>query len=325
MRRRDIITVVGSTAVAWPVAAWAQQPALPTIGYLSPISPEAAAPFVAAFRKGLGETGHIEGRNLTIEYRWGADRLPELAADLIRRRVVLIATPGSTSSTLAAKGLTTTIPVVFSTSTDPVQAGFVTSLNRPGGNLTGIASMGVEIGGKQFGLLRELLPKAARFAVLVNPNFPAVTEPTIKAVQSAASATGRQLDVLTASTIGEIDGVFERLARANIEALVVSPGNLFATRRVQITILATRHRIPTIYPLREYVDVGGLMSYGADAADQHRQAGVYAGRILNGEKPAEMPVMRASKFEFVINLQTARTFGIEVPPTLLAIADGVVE
>jgi putative tryptophan/tyrosine transport system substrate-binding protein len=284
MRRRDFITFVGGATAAWPVDARAQQPAFPIIGYLSPSSPELAAPFVAAFRKGLGETGHVEGRNLTIEYRWGGNRLPELAADLIRRRVALIATPGSTSSTLAVKGLTTTIPIVFSTSTDPVQAGFVTSLNRPGGNLTGIASMGVEIGGKQFGLLRELLPKAAHIALLVNPNAPVVTEPIIKEVQSAALAAGRQLDVLTASTVREIDGAFERLVQAQIEALVVSPGNLFATRRVQITILATRHGIPAIYPLREYVDVGGLMSYGADAADQYRQAGIYAGRILNGEK-----------------------------------------
>jgi putative tryptophan/tyrosine transport system substrate-binding protein len=323
MRRREFIAGLG--AAAWPVVARAQQRAFPIIGYLSPSSPEEAAPFVAAFRKGLGETGHVEGQNLTIEYRWGANRLPELAADLIRRRVALIATPGSTFATLAAKGLTTTIPIIFSTSTDPVQAGFVTSLNRPGGNLTGIASMGVEIGGKQFGLLRELLPKAAHIAVLVNPNARVVTDPMIKEVQSAASAIGQQLDVLTAGTAREIDGAFERLVQAHIDALVVSPGNLFANRRVQITILATRHGIPTIYPLREYVDVGGLMSYGADAADQYRQAGIYAGRILNGEKPTEMPVMQASKFEFVINLQTARTFGIEVPPTLLAIADEVIE
>jgi putative tryptophan/tyrosine transport system substrate-binding protein len=328
MQRREFITLLGGVAAVWPRAAGAQQAAMPVVGYLGPGSPEQIAHLLAAFRNGLGEMGYVEGRNVAIEFRFAhfqLERLPDLAADLIRQRVAVIATPGSSASPLAAKALTTTIPIVFSTSTDPVQSGLVASLNRPGGNVTGIASMGIEIGGKQVGLLRELLPRATRFAALVNSDTPVVSEPMIKEMQAAASAAGRQIEILTASTNREIDAAFAKLVQMRAEALLVSPANLFTIRRVQITTLATRHAVPAIYPLREYVEAGGLMSYGTSAIDQYRQVGMYTGRILKGEKPFDLPVMQPTKFEFVINLQTARTLGITIPPTLLALAEEVIE
>ncbi len=326
MKRREFIALLGG-AVAWPLAARAQQPAMPVVGLLHAGSPEASANSVAAFRKGLSETGYVEGRNVPIEYRWAhndPDLARELAADLVRRRVAVIATPSNVGGALAAKALTATIPIVFSTVTDPVQAGLVASLNRPGGNVTGFASLGVEIGGKQLGILHELLPRATRVGVLVGPN-PVITEPLVKEAQSAASAVGWQIEILTAGTNREIDTAFASLMQQRADALLVGPSTLFIERRVQLTTLATRYAVPTIYYGREFAEVGGLMSYGLSTTDRDRQVGIYTGRVLKGEKPADMPVTRTTKFEFVINLQTARTIDIEVPPTLLALADEVIE
>ena len=324
IRRRSFITLLGGAA-AWPLVVRAQQPALPVIGYLNVGEPGERQ--VAAFRKGLSETGYVEGRNVAIEFRWArydGERLPELVADLIRRRVAVIATPASMPAAFAAKALTTTIPIVFSGARDPVQAGLVASLNRPGGNVTGVTSMNVDIGPKRLGLLRELVPRAARFAVLVNPTAP-ITDSEIADLQSAASAVGRQLDILTASTNHDIETAFANLAQKQIDALVISPNTLFGSRRAQIVTLATFHRVPVIYSDRAYTEIGGLMSYGGNLADTFRQTGIYTGRVLKGEKPADLPVMRATKFEFVINLQTARAFGLTVPPGLLAIADEAIE
>jgi putative ABC transport system substrate-binding protein len=326
IRRRDFITLLGGAA-GWPLAVRAQQATMPVIGYLSGASPEATAQLVAAFQKGLGETGYVEGRNLAIEYRWAHGDLlglPQLAADLVRHRVSVIVTPGSVTAATAAKAATTTIPIVFGSAIDPVQAGLVSSLNRPGGNVTGMDFMGVEIGGKQLALLHELLPKTERFAALSNPTG-LLAPSMIKEVQTAALAFGGQIEVLTASTNREIDTAFASLVKKRIEALMVNPSNLFLNRRVQITSLATRHAVPAIYPRREYAEAGGLMSYGTNIADQNRQIGIYTGRILKGEKPADLPVMQPTKFELVINLQAARIIGITVPPTLLALADEVIE
>jgi ABC-type uncharacterized transport system substrate-binding protein len=324
--RRNFITLLGGAA-AWPLAARAQQPALPVIGYLYAGAPEPTAHLMAAFRKGLSDAGYVEGQNVAIEYRFAQnefDRLPELAADIVRRRVAVITTPGSTPAALAAKAATMTIPIVFGIGADPVQAGLVASLNRPGGNVTGISSMNLELGAKRLGLIHELVPGAARFAVLVDPNSPA-TEPLIKDVQAAASAIGRQVEVLTASTNREIDTAFASLVPKRVDALVLTPGPLFNNRRVQLATLAVRHAMPTIYSSREFAEAGGLMSYGPSVMEEFRQVGIYTGRVLKGEKPADLPIIRATKFEFVINLQTARALGIAVPPTLLARADEVIE
>jgi putative ABC transport system substrate-binding protein len=325
MQRRSFLTLLVASAAAWPLAARAQQAPMPVIGYLSAGSPETSASRLAAFRKGLSETGFIEGRNVTVEYRWAHneyDRLPELASDLIRRKVTVIITPQGAGA-LAAKAATVTIPIVFGTSGDPVQGNLVASLNRPGGNMTGFASMGIEVTAKRVGLLHELLPAAARFALFVNPIQ--YTESVIAEAQSAASAIGRQIEVLQTSTARDIDAAFARIVQTRSEALLINPSALFSSRRVQIVTLATRHALPAIYPYREDALAGGLMSYGSSLADYDRQLGIYAGRIIKGEKPSDLPVMQPSKFEFVINLQTARTLGIEVPPTLLAIADEVIE
>jgi putative tryptophan/tyrosine transport system substrate-binding protein len=297
------------------------------IGHLYLGSPEGSANLLAAFRKGLNETGFVEGRNVTIEYRWGQNdvaRLPDLAADLVRRRVAVIATLGSLPGALAAKAATATIPIVFSTGADPVQAGLVASFNRPGGNVTGIVSMNVQLGAKRLGLLHELLPGAARFAVLVNPNSPNV-EVVRRDARAAAAAIGRQIEVLTASSNREIDTAFASLAQMRADALVVAPSPLFDNRRVQLITLAAHHRVPTMYSQRECPEAGGLMSYGSSITDEFRHVGVYTGRVLKGEKPADLPVMQPTTFEFVINLQTARTLGIEVSPSLLALADEVIE
>jgi putative ABC transport system substrate-binding protein len=326
VNRRSLITLLGGAA-AWPLAARAQQPAMPVIGYLHVASPEVLPDRLAAVRRGLSEVGFVEGRNIAIEYRWADnqnDRLSELAADLIRRHVNIIVAPGGTRAALAAKGLTTTIPIVFSASVDPVQSGLVQSLNRPGGNVTGITDMATDVAGKQLELLHELLPGAVRFALLVNPSG-ASTEVTITEVQSAASAMGRQIEVLRVRTPGEIDTAFRTLKQKEADALLVSPNPLFSTRRVQLASLAIRHAVPTIHSQREFAESGGLMSYGSSFTDRERQLGVYAGRILKGEKPADLPVLRASKFEFVINLQTAKVIDLDVPPTLLARADEVIE
>ena len=326
MKRREFITLPGGAA-ARPLAARAQQPAMPVVGFVYPGAPELSTGIVAAFRKGLNETGFIEGRNVTVEFRFAYNdnaRLPELAADLAQRRVAVIATPGSTPSALAAKAATTTIPIVFGIGPDPVEIGLVASLNRPGGNITGVSSMNAELGAKRLGLLHELLPTAVRFAVLVNPNN-RNAEALTRDAQATASALSREVEILPASNTREIDAAFVSLLQKRADALLVSPDPLFDSRRVQLVTLATHHRLPTIYSFRENVEIGGLMSYGSSAAERDRQVGIYTGRILKGEKAAELPVIRAAKFEFVINLQTARVLGIEVPPTLLAIADEVIE
>jgi putative ABC transport system substrate-binding protein len=327
MNRREFITLISGTAAAWPLAARAQHPAMPVVGYLYAGTPEASAYLVAAFRKGLSETGYVEGQNVAIEYRWTRnefDRLPELVADLVRRQVTVIATPGSAAAAVAAKAATATIPVVYSGGADPVQAGLVASLNRPGGNVTGITTMNAETGTKRLGLLHELLPQAVRFAVLVNP-INSLTEPFAADLRAAAVVFGAQIDVFNCSTIGEIDTAFASLAQRQTDALVVGVDTLFLNRRVQVATLAAHHRLPAIYTVREQAEVGGLMSYGSSFTDLFHQTGFYVGRILKGEKPADLPVLRASKFEFVINLQTAKTLGLSVPPTLLARADEVIE
>ncbi len=327
IRRREFITLIGGAAAAWPIAARAQQ-GMPVVGFLHSASAAAYTELVVAFRKGLSEAGYIEGQNVAIEYRWSEnqnDRLPALAADLVRRRVSVLVTPGSTAATLAAKAATTTIPVVFLSAVDPVKIGLVASLNRPGGNVTGISDIGVELAAKRVELLHELLPKAARFAVLVNPTNPFIAEPFVTEMQTAASVIGRQIDVLPVSTNSDIDTAFATLVKKRADAFLVSPDALFVTRRVQLLTLASRHAVPAMYFRREFTEGGGLMSYGSNLADQFRQTGIYAGRILKGEKPAEMPVQLPTKFEFVINIQTAKTLGIDIPATLLARADEVIE
>jgi ABC-type uncharacterized transport system substrate-binding protein len=327
--RRKFLATLGGAAAAWPLAARAQQPAMPVIGYLHSASAAAFAAPLAAFRKGLSEAGYyVEGQNVAIEYRWAEgqnDRLPALAAELVRQRVAVIVTPGGTAATLAAKAATATIPIVFSIGTDPVKIGLVASLNRPGGNATGMCDLGLELGAKRLGLLHELLPGAARFGVLVNPDNPFMTESFVAELQTAASAVGRQIEVVTARTNGDIDTAFATLVKKRADALLVNPDPLFVTRRVQLITLAVRHTLPALYHRREFAEAGGLMSYGSDLPDQFRQTGVYAGRILKGEKPAEMPVQLPTKFEFLINLQTARVLGIDIPPMLLARADEVIE
>ena len=327
MRRREFITLVGG-ATAWPLAARAQEPSrLPIIGFLSPASSEVLVERLRAFRSGLKETGYVEGENVAIEYRWAEnhiDRLPELAADLVHRQVAVIATPGSTPAALAAKAATSTVPIVFSTGADPVSLGLVASLNRPGGNATGVSDMGGAVAAKQLGLLHELLPTAARFAVLVHPNNP-LRELLIKDAQAAASANGRQIEVVTANTNPEIDEAFAIFAQKQVDACLISPDVFFTSGRVRIVILAAHYKIPAIYYQRDFAEAGGLMSYGINPADRERIVGTYVGRVLKGEKPADLPVQRTTKFEFVINLQTAKLLGLTVPATLLATADEVIE
>jgi len=323
LHRREFITGLGGAAAAWPLAARAQQP-MPVIGYLYVGSPEHTARQVAAFRLGLSETGHLEGRNVTIEYRWAEghfDRVPALVADLVDRRVAVIVTPFSPPATRAAKAATTTIPIVFTTGLDPVQTGFVRSLSQPGGNITGLTALNSDLGPKQLGLLRELIP-GARFAVLVESNTP---DSTIADLQAAASTLGQQIEFLHVSTIGEIDAAFASLAQRRADALLVNTSVLFFNHLAQLVTLAARHAVPTIYWTRDFTEAGGLMSYGSDVTDQLRQAGIYTGRILKGERPADLPVLRAVKFEFVINLKTARTLGIKISDDLLSLADEVVE
>jgi putative ABC transport system substrate-binding protein len=326
MKRREFITLLGGTAAAWPLAAHAQQAAVPVVGFLHSGSPEAFVNFVAAFRKGLSKTGYVEGQNVAFEFRWGAGQdsgLPELAADLIRRRVAVIVAPG-TPAAIAVKAATTTIPIVFATGYDPVALGFVGSLARPGGNLTGISFLSGELAAKRLELVRELNLGATRVAVLVNPAL-ATAETNLKDVEAAARAMGLQIQVLNASTSREIDAAFATFLRERPDALFVSGDPFFMSRRVQIIQLATLHRVPATFAQREFVEAGGLMSYGASVTDAWRQVGVYAGRILKGAKPAELPVVQSSKFELVINAQTARTIGLTVPDKLLVAADEVIE
>jgi ABC-type uncharacterized transport system substrate-binding protein len=327
MKRRTFIAVVGSAA-AWPVVARAQQRPMPVIGYLYGGTLDGSSYMVAAFRKGLSEMGYVEGQNVAIEYRFAdndSNRLPQLAADLVRRRVSIIATPLSTPSAAAAKAATTTIPIIFGTGGDPVQTGLVASLNRPGGNATGISNANVELMPKRLGLLHELLPGAARFGVLVNPDNPLLTEAILAEIRDAAAAIDRQVEVFTARNNREIDTAFGALVQKGINALLSSPDALFDTRRVQLTSLAMYHRIPTIYAIRQYAEVGGLMSYGTSDTDLVREVGIYVGRVLKGERPDELPVMRPTKFEFVMNVQTARILGLTMPPSLLGRADEVIE
>jgi putative ABC transport system substrate-binding protein len=327
MKRRDFITLLGGAAT-WPMTARAQQAALPVIGFLQPGSPDASALRVAAFRKGLSETGYVDGQNVTIEDHWledQYDRLPALAADLVRRRVAVIATPGSTPAALAAKAATATIPIVFGVADDPVQLGLVAGFARPGGNATGINFFNNELVAKRLRLLHELVPKAVRVAVLLNPANAASAETTLRDVKKAVPAIGLQIQILNATTSGEIDAAFANLAQDRTDALFVAPDGFFASRRVQFATLTARDKIPASFADSDIVAVGGLMSYGTDILDMFRQAGVYTGNILKGAKPADLPVMQSTKFEFAINLQTARALGITVPPSLLAIADEVIE
>jgi putative tryptophan/tyrosine transport system substrate-binding protein len=328
MKRRTFITLFGGSAVAWPLAARAQQPAMPVIGYLESRSPDTQADRLRAFRQGLKDTGYVEGENVRIEYRWAEnqlDRLPMLAAELVRQRVNVIATTGGAPVALAAKAETTTIPIVFGVSEDPVPFGLVASHNRPGGNATGVNFLVTELGSKQLGLLHELVPAAARVGLLVNPKFAGGTERAMRDVTGAASAIGLQIDVVQASDSREIESVFGTLVHNKADALLVGPDAFLVSRRLQLAILAARHALPAVYNVREYVEAGGLMSYGTNVRDAYRQIGVYVGRILKGAKPADLPVVQSSKFELVINLPTARALGIEVPPNLLARADEVIE
>src|SRR5215475_11078561 len=326
IERRKFLATLGGAA-AWPLAVRAQQPTMPVIGFLSSSgSPADRARFLTAFRQGVRETGYVEGQNVVIEYRWAqdqADRLSDLAADLVRRQVTVIA-GHDTPSSIVAKAATTTIPIVFASGGDPVKLGLVASLNRPGGNVTGVAFVTAELGAKLLGLLHELQPGAVRIAVPVDPNF-APTQSFVSDVQAAALSTGKQIEVLEAPTGRDIDTALARPAQKPIDALLVAPSPFLNNRRIQLATLAAYHRVPAIFPVREFVEAGGLMSYGTSITGAYRQAGVYIGRILKGEKPADLPVIQSTKFEFVINLNTARVFGLSFPPGLLAIADEVIE
>ncbi len=327
MKRRQFITLLGGVAAS-PLAARAQQPAMPVVAVLDAGSADSSARYVGPFRKGLGENGYIEGQNVTVEYHWlegQYNRVPALAADLIRRRVAVIATPGSAPVSIAAKAATATVPIVFGVGQDPVQLGLVASLARPGGNATGINFFSQEVVAKRLQLLHELVPMAVRVAVLVNPANTASAESTLRGAQEAAATMGVQIQILNATTIGEIDAAFATIAREHPDALLVAPDVFLSSRRVQFATLTARDKIPAAFPDHDTVSVGGLMSYGADFADVYREVGVYTGNILKGAKPADLAVTQSTKFELVINLQTARAFGIAVPPSLLAIADEVIE
>jgi putative ABC transport system substrate-binding protein len=328
MRRREFITLIGGAAVAWPVAAHTQQPAMPVIGFLDPRSPDALADRLRGFRQGLKDAGFVEGQNTAIEYRWAenrTDRLPELAADLARRQVAVIVTPGGLASALAAKAATTTIPIVFVVADDPVRLGLVASLARPEGNVTGINFFSGELTAKRLGLLRELVPAITRVAVLINPANAENAKTTSKEAETATRATGLQIQFFNASTNGEINAAFATFVRERLDAVLIGLDPFFNSRRIQLVQLATRYAVPASYPARDFAEAGGLISYGANIADAWRQVGVYAGRVLKGVKPADLPVVQASKFELVINAETARMLGLDVPPSLLARADEVIE
>jgi putative ABC transport system substrate-binding protein len=326
LRRRELITLLGGAAV-WPLAVNAQQPPMPVIGFLNSGSPAERAPFIAAFRQGLKETGYVEGQTVVIEYRFAEgryDRLPSLAFDLVRREVAVIAATGDTVSPLAAKGATTTIPIVFVAGSDPVKDGLVASFNRPGGNITGVSIISSALVSKQFELLHELVPQAAVVGILLNPSNPNVGF-ELSDLQSAAQTMGVQLAVLRASTESAIEAAFATLIQLRAGALLIEPDAFFLDRREQLVALATRHAIATISSRREHAAIGGLMSYGTNLADAYRQAGIYVSRILNGTRPTDLPVMQPTKFQLVINLKTAKSLGLDIPPKLLALADEVIE
>jgi putative tryptophan/tyrosine transport system substrate-binding protein len=328
MKRREFITLLGRTAAVWPLSARAQQPAMPVIGFLNAGPRDGSANFVAAFRRGLSQTGHVEGRNVTIEYRWADgryDRLPELAADLVRRQVTVIAAPGSTAGALAAKAATTTIPIIFAIGTDPIAAGLVHALNQPGGNVTGVNTLNVEVGPKRLELLHEVVPTATIVALLVNPTNPGITEVLLRDAQATASALRLQVHVLNAKTEGEMEAAFAALLQLQATALVIGPDQFFNTRVEQLAALTVHHAVPAVYEGREFTAACGLMSYGHSIMDGYQLAGVYTGRILNDEKPADLPVQQATKVELYINLKSAKTLGIMFPLSLLGRADEVIE
>jgi len=328
MKRREFITALGSAAAAWPLVARAQQPKMPVVGFIAGGSPDVDARYEAAFRKGLNETGYIESQNVTVEYHWlegRYDSVPALVADLVRRQVTVITTPATPVAALAAKAATATIPIVFSAAGDPVQLGLVASLARPGGNVTGINYFSSELVAKRLRLLHDLVPKADRVAVLVNPANALTAEPTLREVQEAAHTIRLQIQIFNASTIGDIDAAFASLARERPDALFVGGDTFFFSRRAQIATLAAREKIPAAFASSDAVAAGGLMGYSSDLPDVYRQVAVYTGRVLKGEKPADMPVLQSTKFIFAINLHTARALGIEVPPAVLSIADEVIE
>ena len=327
MRRREFITLLGSTAAAWPLAVRAQRPVIPVIGYLHSGSSAPYAHLVGAFRQSLKEAGYVEGENVAIEYRWAEghyDRLPALAAELVGRHVALIVAQGGDPPVLAAKSATATIPVVFTISSDPVRLGIVRSLNRPGGNVTGFWPYTSLLGTKRLELMRQLLPASASIAVLVNPDNPNA-DLDVTELQNAARALGQSITFVRARSETEIDVVFATLGEWRASALLINTDPFFLARRDQFVSLAARNRMPAIYAQREFVAAGGLMSYGADLADGYRQVGIYAGRILKGEKPADLPVVQPTKFEMAINLKTAKALGLDIPPTVLAVADEVIE
>jgi putative ABC transport system substrate-binding protein len=326
VKRREFITLLGGAAAAWPLAARAQQSALPVVGFLRPSSAESVAHLLVAFRAGLKEAGFVEGQNVAIDYRWAQgqdDRLLEMAADLVRHKVAAIVTPGSTTSALAAKAATKTIPIVFSSGIDPVKSGLVASINRPGGNVTGIYQWAGDLAAKRFGILHELVPGITEIAIVVNPANAIFAESVMREVEVAAGTLGLKTKALAASNSRDIDAVFANITQQRIGAVLVSADAYFTSRRVQFATLATRYAVPAMYSRREYVEVGGLMSYGGNNSDEWRRLGLYLGRILKGEK--DLPVEQTARFEFVVNLQTAKALGISVPPTLLARADEVIE
>jgi putative ABC transport system substrate-binding protein len=326
MRRRDFIKGIASSATVWPLAARAQQ-AMPVIGFLHAGAPQPNAAFVAAFGKGLSETGLVEGQNVTIEYRWAEghiEGLPEMAADLVRRQVAVIATPLSTQATLAAKAATSTIPIVFGSGGDPVAMGLVASFSRPGSNITGVAFMSAQLGAKRVGVLHDLLPAATHFVVLGNSHSP-LSEATIKDVQQSASALGMRVDVLYANADSEIEPAFATMAQDHVDALLIAPDEFFTIRMPQLATMSLRYGIPASYVISEFARAGGLVSYGPDFANAYYETGIYTGRVVKGEKPGDLPVEQPTKFEFVINLKTAKALGLTIPQPVLLLADEVIE